>query len=67
MEGGGINRKIGGWRNIVAVEDKVDGEGKRKQTDGKNAQLYTATAVPSIYSFSGNCAASTPISTFMYL
>ncbi len=30
-------------------------------------ESYTATAIPFIYSFSGNSAASAPISTFMCL
>ncbi len=35
--------------------------------NGAVAKSYTATAIPFIYSFSGNSAASAPISTFMCL
>ncbi len=53
-------------RPYTGFHPERDGAGPDSQGRGKSL-LYTATKIPYIYSFSGNSAASTQISTFMCL
>ncbi len=47
---------LGGW---IKLQHSLGSE--------RNHSVHTATTIPFIYSFSGNSAASAPISTFMCL
>ncbi len=73
--GGKLNGKQleggGGW--LGGVSDKIAALGSWKRVTGRIFKIskklteHTATKIPLMYSFSGNSAASAPISAFMCL